>query len=134
MKDLMTWCKSYHRDELLRCYLDADNPLPPERIGFSSGKPVRWKCRTCGQTWDASPNKMSRKSSERTVCPFCSHERPSPFYNAAVVYPELAPYWDLELNTGNLEDYLPGSGYRAHWRCQQGHAWIRPIGEQGKAT
>ena len=96
MIDLKSWCESRHWEELLSCYMDADNPLPPECIGFSSGKLVEWKCRVCGQKWYATPNKMNRKRQDRTVCPFCSHERPSAFYNAAVLYPELVHYWDVE--------------------------------------
>ena len=134
MIDLKNWCESRHWEELLGCYMEADNPLPPECIGFSSGKLVEWKCRVCGQKWYATPNKMNRKRQDRTVCPFCSHERPSAFYNAAVLYPELIHYWDVEKNQGRLEDYLPKSGYNAHWRCKQGHTWTRPIDEQVKAT
>lgn len=134
MIDLKSWCESRHWEELLGCYMEADNPLPPECIGFSSGKLVEWKCRVCGQKWYATPNKMNRKRQDRTVCPFCSHERPSAFYNAAVLYPELIHYWDVEKNQGRLEDYLPKSGYNAHWRCKQGHTWTRPIDEQVKAT
>ena len=42
--DLKTWCLEQHRQALLDCYLAGDNPLPPEQIGHSSGKAVRWKC------------------------------------------------------------------------------------------
>ena len=73
MIDLKSWCESRHWEELLGCYMEADNPLPPECIGFSSGKLVEWKCRVCGQKWYATPNKMNRKRQDRTVCPFCSH-------------------------------------------------------------
>ena len=103
MIDLKSWCESRHWEELLGCYMEADNPLPPECIGFSSGKLVEWKCRVCGQKWYATPNKMNRKRQDRTVCPFCSHERPSAFYNAAVLYPELIHYWDVEKNQGRSQ-------------------------------
>ena len=43
MIDLKSWCESSHWEELLRCYMDADNQLPPECIGFSSGKLVESK-------------------------------------------------------------------------------------------
>lgn len=134
MISLIDWCKQNHREDLLRLYLDADNPLPSDSVGFSSGKLVRWKCSDCGLAWEAAPNKMNRKPRGRTACPFCSHERPSVFYNAAVLYPEMLPYFDPEHNQGKLEDYLPRSGYTAHWRCRQGHTWTRPIQEQAAAV
>ncbi len=133
MISLSSWCQEQHRPELLECYLDGDNPISPDLVGFSSGKAVRWKCRACGLTWMASPNKMNRKPKGRSVCPFCSHERPSYQYNAAILYPEMLPYWDDGQNQGALADYLPRSGYIAHWRCGQGHSWTRPIIDQAVA-
>lgn len=47
------------------------------------------------------PNKMNRKRRGRSACPFCSHERPSYFFNAALMYPEMVFYWDPELNGEN---------------------------------
>ena len=131
--DLKTWCLEQHRQALLDCYLAGDNPLPPEQIGHSSGKAVRWKCPVCGLDWTSSPNHMKRRSPHRSPCPYCSHERPSPFYNAALFYPELRHYWDGEQNQGGLEDYSPHSDYLAHWRCKQNHSWTRSISEQGRA-
>lgn len=134
MLSLNDWCVQNDRADILQLYLDADNFLSPDRVGFSSGKPVRWKCRTCGLTWETSPNKMNRKRRDRSACPFCSHERPSRFYNAAISYPELLPYWDPGHNQGDLMDYLPKSGYLAHWKCSRGHVWTRSIEEQASAV
>ena len=130
MKNLFDWCRETGWEEFLRCYMDGGNPLPPDQVGFSSGKPVRWRCRTCGLSWEASPNKMNHRCRDRTVCPFCSRERPSPFYNAAVLFPELTHFWDRNHNEGSLESYLPKSGYLAQWRCGRGHTWTRSIKEQ----
>ena len=134
MKDLKSWCTEHNRQEILNCYVHGNNSIPPESIGFSSGKHVSWKCSKCGQEWTASPNKMNRKNPKRTVCPFCSHERPSKIYNAALLYPELVHYWDNELNSKGLDDYLPQSDYNAHWRCKHGHTWTRKIDEQVKSV
>ena len=130
MKSLFDWCRENNREDILQCYQGGDNPVSAEHIGFSSGKHVQWKCKTCGLTWESPPNKMNRKRRDRPVCPFCSHERASDMYNAAVLYPEMLPYWDSALNQGNLKDYLPKSGYDAHWRCPEGHSWTRSIQEQ----
>ena len=135
MKSLKEWCLENHREDMLNLYLNGRNPVPPEQMGFSAGKRVRWKCSVCGLEWEASPNKMNRKRRGRSACPFCSHERPSYFFNAALMYPEMVFYWDPELNGGkSLEDYTPKSKYVARWKCQQGHIWERSIKEQTRSV
>lgn len=132
--DFKKWCEEKNAQELLQCYLNGNNSIPPEEISYSSRKKVNWKCSKCGLEWESNLNHMNRRSLERTVCPYCSHERASNFYNAALLFPELEYYWDKQKNAGNLEDYTPGSHYRAHWRCRQNHSWERPINEQTKAV
>ena len=134
MLSLIKWCEQNDRPDILQAYLDGKNPTPPQLVAFSSAKTVRWGCWICGMAWEASPNKMNRKDRSRPVCPYCSHERPSPFYNAAKLYPEMIPYWDTERNQGDLADYLPKSGTIAHWKCRQGHTWTRQIKEQAAAA
>lgn len=124
--NLKEWCDINGAQELLQCYLNGNNPLPPERIGFSSGKTVNFKCGVCGIEWQNNLNHMSRK---RKFCPYCNHERVSSFYNAALFYPELKDYWDSS-NKGSLEDYMPKSGYNAVWRCNRNHRWVRAVDEQ----
>lgn len=133
MKSLFEWCRENNRADILQCYLDADNPVSPEFIGFSSGKQVRWKCTICGLTWASPPNKINRKRPDRSICPFCNHKRPSSLYNAAILYPEMLPYWDFALNQGDLREYLPKSKYCAYWKCSEGHSWTRAIGDQAAA-
>ncbi len=78
---------------------------------------------------------MTNKHRKQPVfCPYCSHERVSPSYNAAVLYPEMAAYWDADENEGSLSEYFPKSGYLAHWRCEEGHSWVRSISEQAAAV
>lgn len=132
--DFKTWCEENRMQELLQCYLNGNNPIPPDKIGYSSGKKVNWKCGVCGLEWQNNLNHMNRRSPERTVCPYCSHERASHFYNAALLYPELEHYWDEQNNTGNLADYTPSAHYNAHWRCKQNHTWQRSIREQVKSV
>ncbi len=134
MKSLLDWCGENNRGDMLRCYLEGANTHSPADVGFSSGKKVQWKCPVCTLTWEASPNKMNRRHPDRIFCPYCSHERASPFYNAALLYPEMLSYWDAENNQGSLSDQLPKSGYVAHWRCGEGHTWTRSIKEQASAV
>lgn len=57
MKSLKEWCLENHREDILNLYLNGRNPVPPEQMGFSAGKRVRWKCSVCGLEWEASPIK-----------------------------------------------------------------------------
>ncbi len=134
MKTLFDWCIEKDRPDILQYYCDAVNPLSAQKIGFSSGKPVNWYCRTCGYHWKARPNKISRKRPNRPICPQCSREQPSSFYNAAFEYPELVLYWDTVRNADTLYDYTPGSNHPAHWCCSSGHTWARSIKEQVRAA
>lgn len=132
--NLLEWCLQNDAQELLACYLNGGNPLPPEKIGFSSGKVVRWKCPTCGLSWESNPNHMNRRRAGRRVCPYCARERASYFYNVALLYPELAPCWDPAANKLPLDEYAPGSKYKAAWVCEKGHCWTRPICDQVAAV
>lgn len=132
--NLKEWCTLHNAQELLACYLGGDNPLPPDKIGFSSGKKVRWKCPVCLSEWTLAPNHMNRRRPGRTVCPYCSHERPSHFYNLALLYPELVSYWDDEKNPIPMDQAMPGSRKRAAWHCHRGHTWHSPICDQVAAV
>lgn len=128
------WCEENSAWEFLRCYLNGTNPIMPDQIGYSSAKIVNWKCSVCGLEWKANLNHMNRRRLDRTICPYCAHERASHFYNTSLLYPELNSYWDQEQNSDMLEDYTPGSKYPAVWRCRQHHTWTRPICDQVAAA
>lgn len=128
--NLQEWCNQNNAQELLTCYMNGGNPLPPEALGFSSGKVVRWTCPSCNLSWESSPNHMNRHRPGQSVCPYCTHERASYFYNAAILYPELEPLWDSDANKRTLECYTPGSKQPAVWKCERGHSWTRPICDQ----
>ena len=125
--NLLEWCRQNDAQELLNCYINGDNPLSPDKIGFSSGKVVHWKCSVCGLRWDSNPNHMNRR---RHICPYCAKERASYFYNAAKLYPELEFFWDQEANPRSLQHYTPGSKWNGMWKCGNGHTWTRSINDQ----
>lgn len=57
-------------------------------------------------------------------CPFCSGNRAWPGFNdLATTHPEVASWWDHSANSKTPDTVLPGSTYKASWRCPQGHTW-----------
>lgn len=127
------WCIQNRAYLLLHFYQQGENPLPPEEIGFSSGKTVIFRCHVCGLTWRRSLNKATRVPFTRD-CPFCAHRRPSPFYNLATEYPELAEEWDGENNPLSPSTYLPNSHSKVSWRCVNGHRWEAAIHDRAETV
>ncbi len=133
MKNLREWCIENNENILLQLYENAENEKKSYEIGFSSGKKVNWKCPKCGMKWMESPNKMTRKGSIKK-CPYCIHERPSPYYNFAKVNPILAKEWNYEKNAKPPTEYLPKSQQKVWWKCDKGHEWESSISERVRSA
>ena len=129
-ESLKSWCLKNEAHLTLYHYLNGDNEKPPEEIGFSSGKKVNWGCAICGMKWTAAPNKVTRYVNKK--CPYCTHRKPSPFYNLGTEYPELAEQWDKSANSTKAEQHLPSSRINAYWRCEKNHTWEAIISNQVK--
>lgn len=114
----------------------------PEDCKFSkeSSQHVKahWFCKRCRNKWEASiydrvrsAERVRRRGGE--LCPFCAHEKVSPIYNLAVVYPEVAGQWDYERN-GALrpEQCFPAGGQKVWWKCDfdPSHRWQDVIGNR----
>lgn len=127
------WCIQHKVYLLLHFYQEGEKPIPPEQIGFSSGKRVRFRCHVCGLSWQRSLNKVTRPPLLQT-CPFCEHRKPSPFYSLATEYPELKAEWDTEKNLSTPEDYLPHSKENVYWRCAKNHRWQAKIHDRAKTA
>ncbi|HPB27759.1 MAG TPA: zinc-ribbon domain-containing protein [Acidobacteriota bacterium] len=95
---------------------------PIEIMPYSSRK-VWWRCPR-GHEWRAVVAARSRGHG----CPVCEHRRPSPEYNLAVCFPEVAREWFTELNLPlTPDDVLPSVPQKVWWRCDNGHAWRTTI-------
>lgn len=116
------WCLQNRAYLLLHFYQEGNNPLSPDKIGFSSGKRVWFRCHVCGLSWQRTLNHVTRNPAVQT-CPFCEHRKPSPFYNLATEYPELKDEWDSERNPFPPESCLPHSKQNVYWRCTKNHRW-----------
>jgi len=128
-KNFEDWCKQNNFEQLLKFYMKGKNSKPPDKIGFSSREKVNWYCDVCNMTWKASLNKVTRPPISAD-CPYCTYRKLSPFYNLAVIYPELTAQWDKSANSKSPEEYQPGSKQKVHWRCENGHKWTASICER----
>lgn len=120
------WCIQNHAYLMLHFYHEGKNPIPPDEIGFSSRKRVRFRCHVCGLSWQRTLNYITNHPLVQT-CPFCEHRKPSPFYNLATEYPELKEEWDSEKNLFPPEACLPHSKRSVYWRCAKNHRWQAKI-------
>ena len=93
----------------------------PEDYMAGSAKKAWWLCEK-GHAWQA---KIVQRVLLGTGCPFCRGHAVLPGYNdLGTLHPELAAQWYQPLN-GDVtpQDVRAGSGYRAWWRCGEGHIW-----------
>lgn len=136
MKPTLTfqdWCVQNRAYLLLRFYQAGNNRIPADKIGFSSGKSVTFRCHVCTLSWARTLNKATRMPVKQ-ACPFCEHQKPSFFYNLATEYPELKAEWDSKRNPSPPEAYLPKSKRSVYWHCIKGHRWEAAICDRVKTV
>lgn len=126
------WCRKNGKEKLLEIYDAEANACSAEEIPFSSAEQRKWRCPVCKITWSGSTNKMNRlipkhynvikKCAEKTYCPYCKGERPSPYYNLGTERPWVKIFWDPDRNKGaddQLDTYLPSTNKKFYFRCPQ---------------
>lgn len=120
-----------HAYLILRFYHEGENPVPPNEIGFSSRKNVRFRCHLCGLSWQRTLDHIKNHPLVQT-CPFCDHRRPGPFYNLATEYPEGSKEWNYIKNKGQKsEDFSPYSNQKVWWICgYDPHQWQARISDR----
>ena len=103
---------------------DKNGDLLPTNIVAYSAKRVWWKCKTCHNSWEASPNQRIKHG-----CPYCSnHVKIKGFNDLETLCPDLVKEWDFEKNTGVLpSQFAKGSEKKVWWKCKQGHSWKATI-------
>ena len=100
--------------------------LLPEQFTAKSARKVWWKCKNCGESWQAT---ISSRVWGRG-CPYDSGRRPIPGKtDLATMYPELASEWDYERNdTLRPEHFTKCSGRKVWWKCKNcGQSWESTI-------
>ena len=101
------------------------NSIKPLEVTAGSHQKILWKCRTCGNKWEAPV--YNRTSGHG--CPYCSGRRIVKRTNdLETVNPCLAQDWNYEKNNGLLpSDFTANSGKTVWWKCKEGHEWQAKI-------
>lgn len=104
----------------------------PEDFLHGSNKKVWWVCEH-GHEWSTSP--AHRVAGQG--CPICYNAnrsekaRPiaSPIFNLTTENPSVCKQWDYQKNDKPPQFYLPNSGAKVWWICEQGsdHSWKAAI-------
>lgn len=117
---LKTYCEENNLLTLLNEY-SADNPYPPDQIGFKSTIECKWVC-SHGHIENESPFKRVR----RGYCKNCGKGQGGSF---GQMYPQLVKYWSSE-NTKTAFEVSPRYSSPVLWTCEHGHTWERSIAQQ----
>lgn len=102
--------------------------LTAEALTPNSSRKVWWLCRH-QHSWEAT---VYNRVKNRSGCPVCSGNLPSPTNNLAVRHPELAKEWHPTRNMPlTPEQVLPAAALKAWWRCPVGHEWEALVYSRG---
>jgi len=116
------------------CY-DRNKEKPEDVVG-GSHKKVWWKCRTCGNTWEAS---IANRTKNRggTGCPQCRSKKiwDTRHKNEIVRkgsvaerYPLLKQEWDYEKNSEKPEEVAASGSTKYWWICSKcGYHWYAQL-------
>ena len=113
---------SQHNPELVDEWdYDKNYPVTPDDVSYGSAEKYWWKCKKCGKSYEASPNKRTSGCG----CPCCAGRVVVPGINdLASKKPELLRDWNYEKNTVSPKEVTCGSNKMVWWKCHKcGHEW-----------
>ena len=88
------------------------NQLPATAVVAGTNQILKWVCKICGYTWEASgANRVKGHG-----CPACSGRVATSTHNLAEKYPELAKEWQKK-NTVKPNMVTPSSNIKRWWKC-----------------
>lgn len=97
--------------------------VEPTEITSKSEKKFWWKCSE-GHSYETTPAVRAMGSG----CPICSgNQILIGFNDLRTKAPQLVDEWAVELNESPMESFMPGSHFKAFWRCPIGHEWQADI-------
>lgn len=104
--------------------LDKNEPLKPSMFSKGSEKKVWWKCKKCGESWQAQIYTRVKGHG----CPFCAGIKLIKGKNdLRTLYPEIAKRWDTKKNKLDASEVMPNSNEKAWWICGLGHSFNSKI-------
>jgi hypothetical protein len=130
--NLLKWClENGDFGNLLITQFDHKrNQISLTAVTPGSHTSLWWRCTDCSELFQATPN---RRTSMRTICPFCAGRRVSRKTSLAALHPDLVQLWDHDRNADlSPRDLTPGSAKVVWWRCEKGqdHAWRNAVSAQ----
>lgn len=100
------------------------NELAPELYAVHSNKEVFWKCAK-GHEYTV---KINSRTTFNSGCPYCANIKTSVENSIAILFPDLASYFDLEKNYPlTTEEVAPNSNKKVWWKCENGHEFQRVV-------
>ena len=115
-----------HREIALEWNYELNKDLIPEYVSENSGRKVWWKCKTCGNSWEA----VIKSRTRGTGCPYCAGKRPIiKKSDMSTLYPNIAAEADHEINgTQTPEQFTAYSSKILGWKCAKcNHKWKMAI-------
>lgn len=104
---------------------DLNDGLTPYNVTPGSNRDVWWRCQKSHE-WLMKP---SARTVQQQGCPYCSGRRVAPDTCLAATHSIVASEWHSSKNGSKTpNDVLPGSHFKAWWRCSSGHEWRTPVG------
>ena len=115
----------YYKEPLMLKFWDYENNTvsPKEVLANDKEIEINWKCPDCGYKW--TQKAMHRKSAKKGKCPCCDMGRvfDENSKNAGNTLlnrrPEVAKFWDYELNKGTPDKISHKSDKQAYLKCCQ---------------
>ena len=120
-------CLATKNPELAKQWHPTKNgDLTPYDVFPTHKEHIWWQCsKNPKHEWHCNVNDRHNK---KTGCPYCAGFYPSEDYNLLVCNPKLCEEWDYKKNDKRPEDYTPGSGEYAWWKCKEcNHSWYIKI-------
>lgn len=108
-----------------------DNVLP-HMIAAGSQKKYWWKCSTCEQSWESSPDSRGKR---KNGCPVCAGQKFVEGVNdLATVFPKVAKLWHPILNDDLKPNQITSKNPRIiWWKCSDGHEWQSSVNGMAKS-
>lgn len=91
--------------------------MSPQMFSFGSNKTAWWTCSKCHSDYDMI---ISKRTTGRNGCPYCSGKRVKPGLNDLfTTHPQLAEEWNYEKNIKKPDEVTHGSDEKVWWKCKK---------------
>lgn len=121
----------YRPDLIDEWDFEKNKPLTPFNVKFKSNERVWWKCKRCGNKWQAVI--AERTGHSKTNCPICANSIGGSKHHEFVLkqkgsivktHPHILRKWDYDKNSLSPDDVTAGSGEKVWWKCPDcGYSW-----------